>query len=156
MAHVQRIAIPDHARELAALERVDYADCFTVAVPMQRRPEEWIRLAVEAMPALFAAVRGAHRMLGLRLAPATSQEHVIGWDVACSDDDQAVLVNTGVLGSPRIVGLTPPGRIVLATLIEFNGRRGRALWAVAAPVHRAVARYVLGALPALAARQLLD
>lgn len=149
MAQAQRATIPIRARELAALERVDYADCFTVAVSATRTPEEWLRLVVEAMPALFVAVRAAHRALGLRLAPADSPEHIIGWEVVRSDPDTAVLGNAGWLGTPRIVGLTPPGQVVLATLIEFNGITGRALWAAAAPVHRAVARYCLSALPSL-------
>jgi hypothetical protein len=147
VSDVQRIRPPDRARQLAGLERVDYADCFTVAVPVQRAPEEWIRLAIQALPRLFVAVRGAHRALGLRLAPADSLGHPIGWDVVRSDAEEAVLASGGRLGRPRIVGLTPPGKLVLATVIELNGGTGRSLWAVAAPVHRAVARYVLGALP---------
>jgi hypothetical protein len=149
MTRVEQVTVPARARELAALDRVDYADCFAVAVSAGRTPEEWIRLAVDAMPALFFAARGAHRALGLRLAPADSPQHVIGWDILRSDPDEAVLGNTGLLGTPRIVGLTPPGRVVLATLIMFNGITGRMLWAAAAPVHRAVARHALRAVPAL-------
>jgi hypothetical protein len=47
----------------------------------------------------------------------------------------------------RIIGITSPGSVQLTTLLDLNGWRGRALWAVAAPVHRAVARYVLAAMP---------
>jgi hypothetical protein len=52
-----------------------------------------------------------------------------------------------VLGVGRIIGITSPDTVQLATLLTLNGWKGRALWAVAAPVHRAVARYVLAALP---------
>ena len=149
MARVDRVPVPARAHELAALDRVDYADCFAVAVSTRRSPEAWIRLAAEAMPTLFSAVRIAHRALGLRLAPADSPHHVIGWDVVRSDPDEAVLSIAGLLGKPRIVGFTPPGEVVLATLIEFNGIPGRALWAAAAPVHRAVARCVLSELAML-------
>jgi hypothetical protein len=149
MAGAERATIPIRARELATLDRVDYADCFTVAVSATRKPEEWLRLVVEAMPALFVAVRAAHHALGLRLAPADSPEHVIGWEVLRSNPDECVLGNAGWLGTPRIVGLTLPGRVVLATLIEFNGIIGRSLWTAAAPAHRAVARYCLNALPSL-------
>jgi hypothetical protein len=149
MARVERTTIPIRARELAALDRVDYADCFTVAVSTTRTSEEWLRLAVGAMHALFVAVRAAHRALGLRLAPADSSEHIIGWEVLRSDPDECVLGNAGWLGAARIVGLSPPGKVVLVTLIELNGITGRALWTVAAPVHRGVARYCLNALPSL-------
>jgi hypothetical protein len=147
MTLVDQVSVPDRARELACLDRVDYADCFAVSVSSIRPPEEWIRLAVGAMPRLFLAVRAAHRTLGLPLAPANSADHVIGWDILRSEADSAVLGNAGVLGVGRIVGITSPDSIQLATLLTLNGWRGRALWAVAAPVHRVVARYVLAALP---------
>lgn len=152
MARVHQVTVPARAREVAALDRVDYADCFVVAVSEDRTPEEWLRMAADAMPTLFSAVRIAHRALGLRLAAADTLQHVIGWDILRSEPDDAVLGNTGVLGRPRIVGLTQPGRVYLATLIEFNGAIGRLLWVAAAPVHRAVARYALNALPTLTTR----
>jgi hypothetical protein len=149
MTRAQRATVPIRAHELAALDPVDYADCFTVAVSTTRTPEAWLRLVVEAMPALFVAVRAAHRALGLQLAPADSPEHIIGWEVLRSGPDECVLGNAGRLGAARIVGLTPPGEVVLATLIEFNGITGRALWTATAPAHRAVARHCLDALPSL-------
>ena len=147
MTRVDQVSVPHRARELAGLERVDYADCFAVSVSSIRPPEEWIRMAVDAMPKLFLAVRAAHRTLGLPLAPANSADHVIGWDIVLSEADSAVLGNAGVLGVGRIIGITTPETVQLATLLTLNGWRGRVLWAVAAPVHRAVARYVVAALP---------
>ena len=151
MSRVHQVAVPARAREIAALNRVEYADCFAVDVSAERTPEEWIRLVAGAMPALFLVVRGAHRVLGLRLAPADSPQHVIGWDVLRSAADEAVLSNAGMLGQPRIAALTQPGEVVVATLIEFNGIIGRILWAAAAPMHRAVTRYALSTLATLAA-----
>jgi hypothetical protein len=147
MSRVDRVDVPNRARELAGLDNVDYCDCFSVRVSSVRRPEDWIRLAVDAMPKLFSAVRVAHRTLGLPLAPASSADHVIGWEIQSSDADSAVLGNAGVLGVGRIVGISSPDTVQLATLLTLNGWKGRALWAVAAPVHRAVARYALAALP---------
>jgi hypothetical protein len=147
MTRVDQVSVPQRARELAGLDRVDYADCFAVRVSSSRPPEEWIRMTVDAMPKLFLAVRAAHRTLGLPLAPANSADHVIGWDILRSEADNAVLGNAGVLGVGRIIGITSPGSVQLTTLLDLNGWRGRALWAVAAPVHRAVARYVLAAMP---------
>jgi hypothetical protein len=150
VTHVNRGSIPERARELAALDRIDYADCFSIAVSAKHSPEEWVRLAADEMPALFSVVRVAHRALGLHLARADSPEHVIGWDVLRSDQNEAVLGNAGMLGTPRIVGLTSQGQVTIATLIKLNGPIGRTMWAAAAPVHRAVARYVLSRLPTLA------
>jgi Protein of unknown function (DUF2867) len=151
MTPVNRGDIPQRARELAALDRIDYADCFSVELSGERSPEEWVRLAADGMPALFSVVRVAHRALGLHLGPADSPDHVIGWDVLRSDQYEAVLGNAGMLGTPRIVGLTSQGQVTIATLIKLNGLIGRTMWAAAAPLHRAVARYVLSRLPTLAA-----
>lgn len=151
MSRVEQLTVPARAFELADLDRVDYADCFAVAVSARRTPEEWMRLATDDMPALFFAVRAVHHTLGFRLGPADSPQHVIGWDVLHSAPDELLLANAGVLGRPRIVGLTQPGRVLVATLIEYNGVAGRALWAATAAVHRAVARYALSALPTLTA-----
>jgi hypothetical protein len=150
MFQVAQVPVPLRARELAGLERVDYADAFAVDVPVRRTPEEWLRLSVTASPALFNAVRLVHRALGLHLAQADSPGHMIGWDVLRNDSEEAVLGNGGgILGTPRIVCLTPPGQVMVATLIQLNGIGGRAIWAATAPLHRAVARYVLSRMPML-------
>src|SRR5882724_6225034 len=104
MTSVDQVSVPRRAREMAGLGRVDYADCFAVGVSSVRTPEEWIRMAVDAMPKLFFVVRAAHRTLGLPLAPANSADHVIGWEIQRSDAASAVLGNVGVLGVGRIVG----------------------------------------------------
>jgi hypothetical protein len=147
---VVQVPVPSRARELARLERVDYADAFAVDVAVRHTPEEWIRISTEASPAPFRAVRLAHHALGLPLAPPDSPDHLIDWNILCSDTEEAVLGNDGVFGTPRIVGLTPPGQVVVATLIQLNGLRGGALWAAGAPVHRAVAGYILNKSPTLA------
>jgi Protein of unknown function (DUF2867) len=150
MFGVVQVPVPSRARELAGLERVDYADAFAVDVAVRHTPEEWIRISAAASPRLFSAVRIAHHALGLPLAPPDSPDHPVGWDILRSDTEEAVLGNDGFFGTPRIVGLTPPGQVVVATLIRLNGLRGRVIWAPVAPGHRAVARYILNKMPTLA------
>jgi hypothetical protein len=149
MFRVVQVPVPSRARELAGLDRVDYADAFAVDVAVRHTPEEWIRLSAAASPSLFSAVRLVHHALGLPLGPPDSPDHLIGWNIVRSDGEEAVLGNEGVFGMPRIVGLTQPGQVVVATLIRLDGLRGRAIWAVVAPVHRAVARYILNKMPTL-------
>jgi hypothetical protein len=148
MVRVAQVPVPPRACELAGLNSVDYADAFAVEVPSQRSPVQWIQVAAAASPRLFSAVRVAHRALGLRLAPADSAEHLIGWEVLRDDHDVAVLGNAGLLVTARIVGLTPGDRVMIVSLIQFNGMLGRALWAATAPVHRAVARRAIGQVAA--------
>jgi hypothetical protein len=128
---------------------VDYADAFTVPVATDRPPEEWIRRLTGRMPGVFAVVRVAHRMLGLKLAPADGQDHLIGWDILRSTDNEAVLGTSGALGAPRIVGLSSPGHVVVSTLITLKNLRARAIWSIFAPLHRSVARRALTTLSAM-------
>ena len=148
MSHVEQVPVPSRATELAGLSRVDYADAFTVTVATDRPPEEWVRRLTVRMPELFAVVRVAHRTLGLKLE-ADGPAHVIGWDILRSMDTEAVLGTSGALGVPRIVGLTSPGHVVIATLITLKNRRARAIWTIFAPLHRSVARRALTTLSAM-------
>ncbi len=149
MSLVKQVPGPSRATALAALTRVDYADAFTVPVATERPPEEWVRRLTGRTPGLFAVVRFAHRTLGLKLEPADGPDHVIGWDILRSTDSEAVLGTSGALGVPRIVGLTSPGHVVIATLITLKDRRARAIWSIFAPLHRAVARHALTTLSAM-------
>lgn len=149
MSHVKQVPVPSRATELAALSRLDYADAFTVPVATDRPPEEWVRRLTVRMPGLFAVVRVAHRTLGLKLEPADGPAHVIGWDILRSTDTEAVLGTSGALGVPRIVGLTSPGHVVIATLITLKNRRAHAIWSIFAPLHRSVARRALTTLCAM-------
>jgi hypothetical protein len=149
-SQVVQVPVPSRAIEVASLEQVNYADAFAVDVAARHTPEEWIRMSVAASPALFSVVRLAHRGLGLPLAPPDSPDHPIGWRIIRSDTEEVVLGNDGVFGTPRIVALTPPGQVVIATLIQLKGLHGRAIWTPVAPVHRSVARYILNKMPALA------
>ena len=150
MSLVKQVPVPSRATELAGLARVDYADAFTVPIATELPPEEWIRRLTDRMPGLFAVVRVAHRMLGLKLEPADGQDHLIGWDILRSTDNEAVLGTSGALGVPRIVGLTSPGHVVVSTLITLKNLRARAIWYIFAPLHRSVARSALATLSVMA------
>jgi hypothetical protein len=140
----QKIPVPAHVAALRLLDRVDYQDAFSLETPVVRTPEEWTRLVLDRAPnVLRSFVRYAHLALGLRLAPRGSPDHLWGWAVLQSGPDAFVLGAGGGLGTPRIVVLTPPGGVVFATILRFSGLRARVVWAGVAPIHRAVARYLL-------------
>lgn len=120
MSRVVQIPVPPRADELADLDRVDYADAFSVDVTVQRRPEEWLRVADSVSPTVLRGVRRVQQGLGLRLAPSGSADHPIGWTILHSSDDEAMLGAEGTLLTPRIVALTPPGKIVVATLLRYD------------------------------------
>lgn len=140
----RQVPVPAHIAALKLLDRVDYADSFAVRTPVSHTAEHWARLGLEGAPrALRAGVVCAHQALGLRLARRGSPDHVLGWEIRENDPEQLVLGVEGRILTPRIVVATPPGRAVIATLIRFDRVGARAAWALVAPVHRAVARYLL-------------
>lgn len=141
----EQISVPARARELAGLDRVDYADAFAAPTSAIRTPEVWVLSVTDSVsPMLMGLVRHIQRhALGLRLAPTGSPGHIIGWDILHSEADACVLGVNGGIGTARIVLLTSPGQVVVATLLRYEHVGARQLWTVVAPVHRAVARYLL-------------
>ena len=147
---IEQVPVPERVTALRLLPRVDYQDAFGLRTPVRRTPEEWARLALDdAPPVVRGVIRQAHRALGLRLAPPDAPDHVLGWAILRSGSDELVLGADGGLGTPRIVILTSPGNVVFATLIRLGGIRARIAWMAVAPVHRAVARYLVGRMARL-------
>lgn len=150
----QQVPVPARVAALKVLDRVDYEDAFAVRTPVRHTPEEWVRLGLEgAPPAVRGFILRAHKALGLRLAPPGSPDHVLGREILQNEPEQIVLGAEGRIVTPRIVLSTPPGQVVVATLLRFDRVGARAVWAVVAPIHRAVARYLLDHTANLAAAE---
>lgn len=130
--------------------RWDYADAFEVQVGQRdrRSAEQWVRSALERAPwAVRCTVRVAQRgLLGMHLAPGPGPDHIIGWRIRASHPDVVHLQAHSPLLRAAIIGRRAgPTRLVVSTYVSYTRPRpARALWAVVAPVHRAVARYLLG------------
>lgn len=149
------VPVPSRARELAGLPKIDYADAWTIDVTGQRSPREWLQIAIEGNSTVFSAVRVAHRALGIRLAPAGLADHPLGWTILLDDARELVLSATGSLGEGRLVGISTPIGLTLATLLQLKGRLSGALWfGAGVHGHRILGPLILADLPRLgAARQ---
>src|SRR4051812_42558896 len=75
--------LPEALRAADTFERIDYVDHCTVDVAgaSERTPEEWARAVLEGTP-LGKRARTFWRVLGLRLGPPGSPDHVQGWRIA--------------------------------------------------------------------------
>jgi hypothetical protein len=145
MPQVRAVTVPEQVRALSGLDRVGYADAFEVETTVSYSPHDWALLATdEASPLVRGFVDRAHRALGLRLAPPGTPDHVLGWQIRHDGPEATVLAAAGGLGTGRIVITTAPGRLLFATLLRFGGIGGRVAWVGVAPMHRAVARYLVG------------
>jgi hypothetical protein len=135
---------------LVGSDAYDYADAFEIRLRESdaRSAEEFTRCALEEAPwAVRGTVRIAHRhLLRLRLGPRSSPGHLFGWKILTTQPDVVHLEAVSpLLGRGVIVGRRPdPTRMVVTTYVFFaRPALGRALWAVAGPLHRRIAAYLL-------------
>lgn len=142
-----RIAVRGMLRRIAAAALAgagdDYTDVFEVPIPQgdSRTAERALRDAVGRKPGAGGSlVVWVHRhVLRLRLGPYSSPDHIIGWPITRSDDDEIVLTSGGPLMRGRLTLRRRDGRTMLITGVHYNRIAARTVWAVVGPVHRAVA-----------------
>jgi hypothetical protein len=129
--------------------RCDYADAFEIEVPASDAwtAEQWARHVVEgAPPAVRRTIVFAHRfVLGLRLAPASSPDHVLGWDIEENRPGVLRLAAASPFMRAEIVARRlERSRIRLTTLGHYTRPvPGRLIWVAVGPVHRRFAPYLL-------------
>jgi hypothetical protein len=144
---VRQVALPPAARALSTLSHVDYEDAFLVETgPAQDRTgEEWARAILEDAPmSTRNALSRGWFALGLRLGSTRSDRSVLGWEVRRSTPDFALLGASGRLGLSGELLFEPQEHTLLfATFVQLENRIARAVWAVIAPRHRRVVRYLL-------------
>lgn len=145
--------IPDAIRDLAALADADYADLATAATGrVDASPEEWARAALEDTPTGRSAPL-LWRLLGLRLGPTPSPDHVQGWRIADRGDDWIRLETTSWLMTAHAVVQAADGQVSLALFLRFDQPVAAFIWPPVAVMHRRAVPVMLGqAVKALAAR----
>lgn len=143
--HVSQISVPEDARRLGTLPRIDYADAFALAADVERTPMEWVRAIVEDAPAsVRRRLWWGWTALGLRLGPPWSSERVLGWKVEHSDPAYVVLAADSWLGlRGRLLFRSEPDGLLFATFVEQTNPVARALWAAITPRHQQVVRSLL-------------
>ena len=144
---VRQVAVPEGARALSTLTRIDYEDTFlleTRSAP-DRTGEQWARVMLEDAPAVVrSALLSGWSALGLRLGWPRSDRYVLGWEVRRSAPDFALLGAGGRLGLQAELLFKPRERTLLfATFVQQKSRLARAIWAGIEPVHGPIVRYML-------------
>lgn len=126
-------------------DAADYVDVFEVpiAVGDARTAEQTSRDALSDTPgALGKLVFWVHRhVLRLRLGPARSPQHLIGWTVVRSDPDELMLATCGPLMRGELtLRRQDHQRAVLTTRLHYRQKRAaRTIWALVGPLHRILA-----------------
>jgi hypothetical protein len=119
----------------------DYADAFEISKSKsdQRTVEQWARDGFGGLP-LSTRKAGmlAHRhMLGFRLGPWSSPEHIFGWRIVSSQPKVLHLEARGERLVGHMLWRAQDERLVMTTFVHFKkALQSPLVWAIAAPIHR--------------------
>jgi hypothetical protein len=153
MSPVAQVAVPD-VGDLAGLERIDYADAFSVASDADLSPEQWLRLFIQDSPVTVRVpVMGIFLAAGAQPAwPLNSETSMLGWRLMGSTPEHClagIQARIGLTG--RLIALTAPGRVVIVTAVQLDSTAARRIWVVGQRIHRRVDRVFLANAARLAA-----
>jgi hypothetical protein len=146
---VRRVQIPRPIAVSFARSTANYAAAFalTTEVAGTRTPVQWARAVFEAAPAAprWCMVFGWKRVLGLRLGPRPSDDHVLGWAIA---EGHVVPGSTTLIAESRDLRacntVTVEGcTVTWVTLVHSSSALARLLWALARPIHHLTIRFLL-------------
>ena len=148
MPPVRRVQ-PDQAiRMTSTLQDADYTDSFEVRTGDgdSRSGERWARDALEGMPVAlrWLVLIGWKAVLGLRLGPAASPEHVLGWQIADSTPTALLLEARSPLLVAQLAFRPTDSEMTWGTFVQFERSLGRVVWLAVGLLHRRIVPYVLG------------
>jgi hypothetical protein len=133
--------VPDSVRALTTFDEPDYVDLFTVTTPRATdwSAEAWARAVLEQTEVARRNARKLWRLIGLRLGPSRSPDHVQGWKIAARGDNWLRVETASWYLTAQAVFLVEPGQVSLSLSLRYDRPVAAAVWAgVAGPHQRAV------------------
>jgi hypothetical protein len=129
--------IPQAIRSLDTFDRPDYADVFTVTTrgARDKSPEQWARAVLEGTP-LGRSARSFWRLLGLRLGPRDSADHVQGWRIAGRGDDWMRVETASWFMTGHAVVRVDEGHVSVALFLRFDRPVAALVWLPVGVMHR--------------------
>jgi len=140
---VKQISVPPEARSHRTLTRTGYEDAFVAEVPTagDRTAEDWMRLVLEDAPlSARKTLRSGWFWLGLKLGPADSRSHVLGWEIRRRTPDLVLLGAASRIGMPAELLLERrPSSLLFCTFVRHENPVVRVAWtAIVAKPHQQV------------------
>jgi hypothetical protein len=142
----RRVAVEEKPR--SAGEQPDYADAFEIETDRldARSAEQVARVGFQRLPwVLRRATLLVHRwVLGFRLGPWSSPEHIFGWSIVTSRPDLLHLEARSPLMVGHMLWRIDDRRLVMSTFLHYKRRTVAPLvWAIIGNIHRGGAPYLL-------------
>lgn len=146
---VRRVVVPQPIAATFAYSTANDTVSFalTTDVAGSRTPLQWAKAVFEDAPAVvrWCISFGWRYVLGLKLGPRPSDDHVLGWAVARSDlaaNSTALLAESRFLQAWNIV-MVHETTVTWVTLVHYSHWAARPLWVMAKPIHRLIIRSLL-------------
>jgi hypothetical protein len=134
--------VPESIRSLGGLANPDYQDVFTATTneASEKSAEDWARAVLEGAPYYIRpGVFVVHRLLlGLRLGPRRSPDHIIGWKIAARGEDWVRIEAASWMVTFSLVLKIDEKRVSMATFSRYEGRIAALVWAPISVAHRKV------------------
>jgi hypothetical protein len=136
--------VPDSIRGVAELADLDYVDVFTAttSAAADRSAEEWARVALEDTPTGRSAPM-LWRLLGLRLGPMPSPDHVQGWRIADRGDDWIRIETASWLMTAHAVVQADDEHVSLALFVRYDNPIAAFVWPPVSVMHRRAVPVIL-------------
>jgi hypothetical protein len=133
--------VPESIRPLGGVADPDYLDLFTATTDeaSENPAEEWARIVLErVMPGyLRLGVFVVQRLLlGLRLGPRRSPDHIAGWKIADRGDSWVRIEAASWMVTGSIVLKVDEARLSLATFFRYDRRIAALVWPPMSLAHR--------------------
>jgi hypothetical protein len=126
----------------------DYRVAFEVPTSRTdtRTPEQWARAVFESAPhpVRWFLLLGWRWVLGLRLGPRSSSDHVLGWRIAETAPEAVRLELRSALMTAQLILRVASSKAVLTTHVYYTRRLAHPLWAAVSLIHQQMIPYLLG------------
>lgn len=148
-SRAHRVEVPPQIAATFAHSTADYGVAFALTQEGtgSRSPLQWARAVFEGAPGplRWFVVFGWRHVLGLRLGPWPSDDHVLGWTIADGDlvpGSIALTAESRFLRASNIVTVEE-STVTWVTLVHYSSAAARPLWAMARPIHKLTIPYLL-------------
>ena len=119
---VQHREIPEVIRSLSTFASPNYVDLFTATTTaaIDRSPEQWARAVLEQAPLARRNARVLWRLMGLRLGPRHSLDHVQGWTITARGDNWIRVETASWYMAAQAVCLVEEGQVSISLSLRYD------------------------------------